>query len=158
VNSSIDANIQSPSSALKMETVCISETLASTDESTWRQKPEEHYHEKSKFFFPFNSKNWWTIVVMQIKFDMKVQRSVFLNEQQCEHGISFNWYAQEDFIACNRRERFKSFLKIPYLRVYEPQFFLTRIYPPELGCSFSRIVSFLRLSPRRQYCMLWNSQ
>jgi hypothetical protein len=29
-------------SALKMETVCFSETLASTDESTRRQNPEKH--------------------------------------------------------------------------------------------------------------------
>jgi hypothetical protein len=33
-----------PTSALKMEKVCFSETLASTDESTWRQTPEEHNH------------------------------------------------------------------------------------------------------------------
>jgi hypothetical protein len=31
-------------SALKMETVCFSEKLASTDESTRRQNPEEHHH------------------------------------------------------------------------------------------------------------------
>jgi hypothetical protein len=31
-----------PPSALKMETVCFSETLASTDKSTRRQNPEEH--------------------------------------------------------------------------------------------------------------------
>jgi hypothetical protein len=31
-------------SALKMETVCFSETLATTDESTRRQNPEEHHH------------------------------------------------------------------------------------------------------------------
>jgi hypothetical protein len=38
-------NIPSPSSPLKMETVCFSETLASTNESTRRQNPEEeHYH------------------------------------------------------------------------------------------------------------------
>jgi hypothetical protein len=30
-------------SALKMETVCFSETLASTDESTRRLNPEEHH-------------------------------------------------------------------------------------------------------------------
>jgi hypothetical protein len=29
---------------MKMETVCFSETLASTDESTRRQSPEEHHH------------------------------------------------------------------------------------------------------------------
>jgi hypothetical protein len=27
-----------------METVCFSETLASTDQSTWCQNPEEHHH------------------------------------------------------------------------------------------------------------------
>jgi hypothetical protein len=32
------------SSALKMETVCFSETLASTDESTRLQNPEDHHH------------------------------------------------------------------------------------------------------------------
>jgi biopolymer transport protein ExbB/TolQ len=32
------------SSALKMETVCFSETLASTDESTWSQNLGEHHH------------------------------------------------------------------------------------------------------------------
>jgi hypothetical protein len=32
------------SSDLKMETVCFSETLASTDESTRRQNTEEQYH------------------------------------------------------------------------------------------------------------------
>jgi hypothetical protein len=32
------------SSALKMETVCFSETLASTNESTRRQDPEDHHH------------------------------------------------------------------------------------------------------------------
>jgi hypothetical protein len=32
------------SSALKMETVCFSETLASTDESTRLKNPEEHHH------------------------------------------------------------------------------------------------------------------
>jgi hypothetical protein len=31
-------------SALKMETVCCSETLASTDQPTRRQNPEEHHH------------------------------------------------------------------------------------------------------------------
>jgi hypothetical protein len=35
-------------SALKMETVCFSETLASTDESTQHQNPEEHHHHQSK--------------------------------------------------------------------------------------------------------------
>jgi hypothetical protein len=34
----------SPSSDLKMETVCFSETLASTDESTRRPSSEEQYH------------------------------------------------------------------------------------------------------------------
>jgi hypothetical protein len=33
-----------PSSVLKMETACFSETLAYTDESTRRQTPEHHYH------------------------------------------------------------------------------------------------------------------
>jgi hypothetical protein len=32
-----------PSAGLKMETVCFSETLASSDESTSRQNPEEHH-------------------------------------------------------------------------------------------------------------------
>jgi hypothetical protein len=36
--------ILSPSSALKMETVRVSETLASTGESTRRQNPEDHHH------------------------------------------------------------------------------------------------------------------
>jgi hypothetical protein len=31
-------------SALKMEAVCFSKTLASTDQSTQCQNPEEHYH------------------------------------------------------------------------------------------------------------------
>jgi hypothetical protein len=31
------------SSALKMETVCFSETLASTYESIWHHNPEEHH-------------------------------------------------------------------------------------------------------------------
>jgi hypothetical protein len=31
-------------SALKMETVCFSETLAPTNQSTWHQNPEEHHH------------------------------------------------------------------------------------------------------------------
>jgi hypothetical protein len=31
-------------SALKMETICFSETVASTDESTRRQNPEDHHH------------------------------------------------------------------------------------------------------------------
>jgi hypothetical protein len=31
--------------ALKMVTVCFSETLASTDESTRRQNPEEQHHQ-----------------------------------------------------------------------------------------------------------------
>jgi hypothetical protein len=30
--------------AMKMETVCFSETLVSIDESTQRQNPEEHHH------------------------------------------------------------------------------------------------------------------
>jgi hypothetical protein len=49
--SSADANVSekhtfsiSPFPALKMETVCSSETLASTDESTQRQNPEEKHH------------------------------------------------------------------------------------------------------------------
>jgi hypothetical protein len=29
---------------MMMETVCFSETLASTDESTWRQNPEKQHH------------------------------------------------------------------------------------------------------------------
>jgi hypothetical protein len=33
--------------------------------------------------------------------------------------------------------------------------FLTRIYPPKLGAAYIlNIMSFLRLSPRRRYCML----
>jgi hypothetical protein len=36
-------NILSPSSGLKMKTVCFSETIASTDESTWRQNPVHHH-------------------------------------------------------------------------------------------------------------------
>jgi hypothetical protein len=32
-----------PSAALKMETVCFSETLVYTDESTRSQNPEEHH-------------------------------------------------------------------------------------------------------------------
>jgi hypothetical protein len=36
--------------ALKMETVCSSETLESTDESTHRQNPEHHHHHQSKLF------------------------------------------------------------------------------------------------------------
>jgi hypothetical protein len=37
--------------------------------------------------------------------------------------------------------------------------FLRRIYPPKLGCGLYRnIMSFLRLSPRRRYCMLRKSQ
>jgi hypothetical protein len=31
-------------SALNMETLCFSETLASTDKPTGRQNPEEHHH------------------------------------------------------------------------------------------------------------------
>jgi hypothetical protein len=34
----------SPSSALKMDTVCLSETLASAYKSTRLQDPEEHHH------------------------------------------------------------------------------------------------------------------
>jgi hypothetical protein len=34
----------SPSSGLKMETVCISKTLASPDKSTWRQNPDHQHH------------------------------------------------------------------------------------------------------------------
>jgi hypothetical protein len=37
-------NILSPSSALKIETVCFSEMLASTDESTRCKNPEEQRH------------------------------------------------------------------------------------------------------------------
>jgi hypothetical protein len=36
-------NILSPSSALKIETVCFTETLADTDESAWRQNPENRH-------------------------------------------------------------------------------------------------------------------
>jgi hypothetical protein len=37
--------------------------------------------------------------------------------------------------------------------------FLTRIYPPKLGCGLcTEYYSFWRLSPRRRYCMFWNSQ
>jgi hypothetical protein len=36
--------VLSLSSGLNMETVCFSETLASTDESTRRQNPQEHHH------------------------------------------------------------------------------------------------------------------
>jgi hypothetical protein len=42
--SSVD-KVSKNTSTLKMETVCFSETLASADESTRRQNPEEqHYH------------------------------------------------------------------------------------------------------------------
>jgi hypothetical protein len=34
--------------ALKMETVCFPETLASTYESTRRRNPEEHHHPRSR--------------------------------------------------------------------------------------------------------------
>jgi hypothetical protein len=37
-------------SALKMETLCFSETLASTNESTRRQNPEQHHHQIYKLF------------------------------------------------------------------------------------------------------------
>jgi hypothetical protein len=35
-----------------METVCFSETLASTDESTRRQNPEEHSHRRENLKCP----------------------------------------------------------------------------------------------------------
>jgi hypothetical protein len=38
-------NMLSPPSALKMETVCFSETMASTNQPTWRQNPEEHHRQ-----------------------------------------------------------------------------------------------------------------
>jgi hypothetical protein len=41
-----DVMCLSPSSELKVETVCSSETLASTDESTRRQNPEEQYRQE----------------------------------------------------------------------------------------------------------------
>jgi hypothetical protein len=47
VDSPVDASISEKhtrSSALKMEVVCFSETLASTDKSTRRQNSEQHYH------------------------------------------------------------------------------------------------------------------
>jgi hypothetical protein len=48
-------------SALKMETVCLSETLACTDEFTRRQNPKEHHHphgrEKLKSHIDFLSVN-----------------------------------------------------------------------------------------------------
>jgi hypothetical protein len=37
-------DVLSLSSGLKMETVCFSEMVASTDKSAWRQNPEEHYY------------------------------------------------------------------------------------------------------------------
>jgi hypothetical protein len=37
-------NILCPASGLMMEAVCFFETLASTNESTWRHNPEEHHH------------------------------------------------------------------------------------------------------------------
>jgi hypothetical protein len=37
------------SSALKMETVCFSETLASTNEYTWHQNPEEQHNYETPF-------------------------------------------------------------------------------------------------------------
>jgi hypothetical protein len=39
-----DGDKMFPSSTLKMETVCISEMLTSTNESTQRQNPEEQHH------------------------------------------------------------------------------------------------------------------
>jgi hypothetical protein len=41
-----EKNILSHYSGLKIETACLSETLASTYESTWYQNPEEHCHQK----------------------------------------------------------------------------------------------------------------
>jgi hypothetical protein len=38
-------SILSPSSSLKMETVCFSETLVPTDESTRHKNPEEHHYD-----------------------------------------------------------------------------------------------------------------
>jgi hypothetical protein len=38
-------DIPFPSSALKMETVCFSDTLASTDKSTQHQNPEEDHQD-----------------------------------------------------------------------------------------------------------------
>jgi hypothetical protein len=59
-------------SALKMETVSFSETLASTDESTGRQNPEEKQHHSSSCFqvrwystVPMLSSNQVTSFVMQ---------------------------------------------------------------------------------------------
>jgi hypothetical protein len=47
VCSSVDANIsEKHTEGLKMETVCFSKTLASTDESTRRQNPEHHPHRR----------------------------------------------------------------------------------------------------------------
>jgi hypothetical protein len=34
----------SPSSGLKMETVCFSKILVTTDKSMWRHNPEEQHH------------------------------------------------------------------------------------------------------------------
>jgi hypothetical protein len=49
----VPCRLVSPPSALKMETVCFSETLASTDESTRRQSSEKHHFQMQmvlKFF------------------------------------------------------------------------------------------------------------
>jgi hypothetical protein len=55
VDTSADANILSPSTGLKMVTACFSQTMASTDESTWHQNPDHppppHQCKNLKFHF-----------------------------------------------------------------------------------------------------------
>jgi hypothetical protein len=45
------------------------------------------------------------------------------------------------------------------LRVYQPHFFLQEFTLQNWGAAYAwNIMSFWRLSPRRRYCMLWNSR
>jgi hypothetical protein len=46
----------------------------------------------------------------------------------------------------------------PYLRVYKPHLFGQEFTLQNSGAAGTRNMSFWRLSPRRRYCMLWNSQ
>jgi hypothetical protein len=67
---------------LKMETVCFSETLASTDESTRRQNPEQHRHYGDPYY------RILSIVLLMLCLGCKNSRRHFVPEC-CQHLFSF---------------------------------------------------------------------
>jgi hypothetical protein len=85
-------------SALKMETVCFSKMLASTDESTWRQNPEQHHHHPHCHENLKSHTDWrfcvvtvnmvsWYVLDQQFRIKQSLHTSMFCGSKKCFNCI-----------------------------------------------------------------------